>query len=274
MARKTSKTNHVLNLLAGNGENEEDSVEKKLKPPASEAKESSNVNVQVIGSQNEDETIVNTVNRMLEKELEESEEPEAQGSPKEPEEQKAPEEPKGPEEQKAPEEPKEPEEQKAPEEPKEPEEQKAPEEPKEPENQDAGKSSGRTDAPQPGAGPLEEHMGKEEKGTNETEQPIDVNDAITAGLEPDYVFINVLERLVQDKVVFYMKQFGNCMCSRCIADVIALTLTNLPPRYEVVEKRAIAPLMNFYAQHYMGQITVEITKACTTVRERPHHGRD
>ncbi|MCI8453156.1 MAG: late competence development ComFB family protein [Lachnospiraceae bacterium] len=89
----------------------------------------------------------------------------------------------------------------------------------------------------------------------------------------EFRFINVMERLVRDKVPMYMDMFGTCKCSRCMADTIAVTLTHLTPKYVVVSKNAVAPLMNYYSQHYAGQVTVEITKACTLVSERPHHGR-
>ena len=89
----------------------------------------------------------------------------------------------------------------------------------------------------------------------------------------EFQFINVMERLVRDKVPMYMDMFGTCKCSRCVADTIAVTLTHLAPKYVVVSRNAVAPLMNYYSQHYAGQVTVEITKACTLVSERPHHGR-
>lgn len=91
--------------------------------------------------------------------------------------------------------------------------------------------------------------------------------------EKDYDFVNVMEMLTKEEIMPYMKGFGNCTCSRCVADVMALALTNLPPKYVVMNKASKAPLMNFYAQRYAGQITVEITKACVRVREHPHHNR-
>lgn len=96
----------------------------------------------------------------------------------------------------------------------------------------------------------------------------------SAATENDYVFLNVMENLVNETVDKWMQQFGTCTCSRCKADVIALALTNLPAKYVVVGRNAAAPLMNFYSQQFSGAITVEVTKACTKVMERPHHNRD
>ena len=89
-----------------------------------------------------------------------------------------------------------------------------------------------------------------------------------------YVFYNIMEKIVQDKAMKYMKQFGNCTCKRCEADTIALALSMLPPKYVVVKKDSVSPLLNFYEDHYAGQIIVEITKACITVNRNPRHNRE
>lgn len=90
---------------------------------------------------------------------------------------------------------------------------------------------------------------------------------------PEYTFVNVMEYLVRDKVISYMEQFGNCTCSRCVEDTAALTLTHLPSKYVVVNKAAISPLLDYYGHKFAGQITVEITKACIKVHQNPHHDR-
>ena len=69
MAKKTNKTDHVLNLLAGSPEMEEESV----KSTKAGKKELTGANVQVIDAQEDDDLIANEVNRLLEEELEESE---------------------------------------------------------------------------------------------------------------------------------------------------------------------------------------------------------
>lgn len=88
-----------------------------------------------------------------------------------------------------------------------------------------------------------------------------------------YVFHNMMETIVRDKVPEYIEQFGVCTCKHCRADVIALALSKLPPKYVVVHESAISPLRSFYEDHYAGQIVVEITKACIAVSSHPHHSR-
>lgn len=89
--------------------------------------------------------------------------------------------------------------------------------------------------------------------------------------EPEFVRINVMERIVGDKIIYFMRQFECCTCEKCIADTIALTLNGLPPKYIVTEPAAEAPLLSFYTNHFISEITVEATKACMTVKETPRH---
>ena len=89
--------------------------------------------------------------------------------------------------------------------------------------------------------------------------------------EDDFITVNVMERLVREKVPQYISQFRVCGCRRCLADVTALALTELPAKYVVINRSAVSPLMNFYSTKYAGRITVEVTKACMAVQKNPHH---
>ncbi len=89
--------------------------------------------------------------------------------------------------------------------------------------------------------------------------------------EDDFFIVNVMERLVREKAPQYISQFHVCGCRRCLADVTALALTELPAKYVVINRSAVSPLMNFYSTKYAGRITVEVTKACMAVQKNPHH---
>jgi hypothetical protein len=253
MARKTNKTNHVLGLLAGKGE-EVSTAEDKRQAAVNEAKSdtAAGSNVQVVAKQEEDEAIADTVKHLLEEELEaedtdtvrtpeiifDEDEEEALRAAEaeareifEEEERRAAEEAKKAEEEAL----------------KAAEEEKKAEENKKAEEEALKKAE-------------EEAL----KAAEEKEKQV----------EKEYVFLNVMETLVRERVDTYMNQFATCQCSRCKADIIALALTSLPSKYVVVSRNAATPLMNFYSQRYAGVITVEITKACTKVKEHPHHGRD
>lgn len=89
--------------------------------------------------------------------------------------------------------------------------------------------------------------------------------------EPDYVMLNVMQRVVEDKIIYFMKQFEVCTCDRCIADTIALTLSGLPAKYRIVDKHAVDPLVSYYTSRLISQVTVEALKACTQVKDNPRH---
>lgn len=89
--------------------------------------------------------------------------------------------------------------------------------------------------------------------------------------EPDFVVLNLMEQIVREKIIYYMRQFEVCTCDRCVADTIALTLNGLQPKYLVTPPAAIPPLISFYTNKYISDITVEATKACQVVKEHPRH---
>ena len=263
MARKTNKTDHVLGLLAGKSD-EVSAEEAKRGVAANEVKTdaAASSNVQVVAKQEEDEAIADTVKQLLEEELE------AEDSVRIPEiifdEEEEEEALRAAEEEAR--------------EIFEEEERRAAEREAEQAERSAKEAKEAEDA---------ERIAQEEKKAAEEEalrkaeeealkaaeeEAMKVEKEKTA--EKEYVFLNVMETLVRERVDTYMDQFATCHCSRCKADIIALALTSLPSKYVVVSRNAATPLMNFYSQRYAGAITVEITKACTRVKEHPHHGRD
>lgn len=89
--------------------------------------------------------------------------------------------------------------------------------------------------------------------------------------EPDFVSVNVMERIVQDKAIYFMRQFEVCTCDRCIADTVAIALNGLPSKYMVTAPAAVEPLISYYTNKFISTITVELTKACMIVKENPRH---
>ncbi len=89
--------------------------------------------------------------------------------------------------------------------------------------------------------------------------------------EEVFSFVSVMEYLVKNQVEEYMDRFSSCKCSRCMADVTALSLTNLPPKYVVREGTDVSPLLNYYYNKYYERVMIELTKACIQVDKRPNH---
>ncbi|MCI8584796.1 MAG: late competence development ComFB family protein [Lachnospiraceae bacterium] len=92
--------------------------------------------------------------------------------------------------------------------------------------------------------------------------------------DDSFHFINVMEELImQHDLDTILRQYNVCTCTRCKADVCALTLTGLPPKYVVASDKSLSPVLNYYKNRYKISILAELSKACTVVREHPHHDR-
>ena len=81
-----------------------------------------------------------------------------------------------------------------------------------------------------------------------------------------------MEDLVDIKLNELMRSAGMCCCERCRADVKALALNNLPPRYVVSICGDV--YSHFDAMNVQTQvnITAAVASAIRIVRNSPHHG--
>ena len=86
-----------------------------------------------------------------------------------------------------------------------------------------------------------------------------------------YCYVNVIEEIVKSSVDEFLISFDVCSCPRCKADVTALALNGLPPKYIVVDKSHMSPLLNFFSVKYRSSVTAQLSKACIIVKENPHH---
>ena len=90
-------------------------------------------------------------------------------------------------------------------------------------------------------------------------------------LNPGY--INVMQVLVEEQAPRYVKMFGLCDCERCMEDVKALTLNNLPSKYVVLEPGDRIPRLTVYEGRFASEITAQMLSACKLVAAHPHHTR-
>ena len=86
-------------------------------------------------------------------------------------------------------------------------------------------------------------------------------------------YINVMQVLVEEKAPKYAQMFGLCSCERCMEDVKALTLNNLPSKYVVLEPGDRIPRLTVYEGRYASEITAQLLQACKLVMAHPHHSR-
>ena len=116
----------------------------------------------------------------------------------------------------------------------------------------------------------EPELQTEQEPELQTEQAESVSELQTEP-ESDFAAINVMEHIVRDKIIYFMRQFDVCTCDRCKADVTALTLNGLMPKYIVTMKAAVDPLLSYYTNRLISDVTVEATKSCMIVKENPRH---
>lgn len=92
-------------------------------------------------------------------------------------------------------------------------------------------------------------------------------------VEEDFTIINIMENLVEMKAPRYISMFGLCSCSRCVADVKALTLTHLQPSYIVAPRAEARGMLTVYESRYNSTIFAQLTRACKVVMDNPRHDR-
>lgn len=120
--------------------------------------------------------------------------------------------------------------------------------------------------------PEPEHTPQQETSTitEDTPQP-ELSPAPEPEPEPDFVRLNIMEEIVKDKIIYFMRQFDVCTCDRCVNDTIALVLNGVLPKYIVTTPAAVDPLLSYYTNRLISDVTVEATKACMIVKENPRH---
>ena len=86
---------------------------------------------------------------------------------------------------------------------------------------------------------------------------------------------NIMEDLVDQNMKKIVEQIPNvCYCEQCIADITAMALNNLKPRYVSSAKGGVlARVMGTTAVEQINLIR-EITSAAEKVAARPHHSLD
>jgi pyruvate/2-oxoglutarate dehydrogenase complex dihydrolipoamide acyltransferase (E2) component len=96
----------------------------------------------------------------------------------------------------------------------------------------------------------------------------------TKPVSPNTTCVNVMQVLVDENTERYMKMYGLCECPHCVADVKALALNNLPPKYVVMEAGHVVPRISVYEGRFQTAVTAQILRACQTVMDQPRHNRD
>lgn len=83
---------------------------------------------------------------------------------------------------------------------------------------------------------------------------------------------NYMENLVSYKIKEFVEK-GNCKCScaKCIADITAISLNNLSPRYTVTEKGNFYAKVDSYENQSMIDVVTAVSNAIKIVEKNPRH---
>jgi competence protein ComFB len=89
---------------------------------------------------------------------------------------------------------------------------------------------------------------------------------------PSYRVVNIMEEILTPELILdALKSNDTCTCSRCQADVKALMLTRLPPKYIVADNTTVPMLLTFYRNKFRVAVLSQSMRACMEVKEHPRH---
>ena len=242
MAKKTNKTSHVLSLITGSqppvapsGETQQEgsAAEEPVRVPSA--------NVTVVDPREEGK-LAEEIQKNLIRELEKEQTEEQAEQPREQEEQSEEQTERSEEQTEQPN-----------------EQAKQTQEQTEQPNEQAKQTQEQTEQPQTNAGtPVQKEPEQQEEQKQED--------------RPSYRVVNIMEEILTPELILdALKSNDTCTCSRCQADVKALMLTRLPPKYIVADNTAVPMLLTYYHNKFRVAVLSQSIRACMDVKERPRH---
>ena len=126
-------------------------------------------------------------------------------------------------------------------------------------NEQAEQTQEQTEQPQTNAGtPVQKEPEQQEEQKQED--------------RPSYRVVNIMEEILTPELILdALKSNDTCTCSRCQADVKALMITRLPPKYIVADNTAVPMLLTYYHNKFRVAVLSQSIRACMDVKERPRH---
>lgn len=82
---------------------------------------------------------------------------------------------------------------------------------------------------------------------------------------------NYMEDIVYSQIKEVLSDINMCACDKCVMDVAAIALNDLPPKYIVTEKGELYTKLNTLGQQFEVDVISAITKAAVLVKRRPRH---
>lgn len=82
---------------------------------------------------------------------------------------------------------------------------------------------------------------------------------------------NYMEEIVFNQIKEVLDDINVCKCEKCMLDIAAIALNDLPPKYIVTEKGELYSKINALKQQFEVDVVAAITKAAVLVKRRPRH---
>ena len=82
---------------------------------------------------------------------------------------------------------------------------------------------------------------------------------------------NYMEEIVFSLIKEVLEDINVCTCDKCILDIAAIALNDLPSRYIVSEKGELYSKINSLKQQFEVDVISAITKAAVLVKRSPRH---
>ena len=82
---------------------------------------------------------------------------------------------------------------------------------------------------------------------------------------------NLMEELVEDKLDEYISDSDVCSCELCRADIMALALNNLPPRYIVSISGDVYSRFDAVKMQFQADVIMTVLNAIEVIKKRPRH---
>ncbi len=86
-----------------------------------------------------------------------------------------------------------------------------------------------------------------------------------------YTIKNCMENVVTYTADNMLKQLDICKCEKCRADIIAIALNNLPPKYVVTEMGQLYAKVKELEQQFAVDVQSAVIKAALIVKDNPQH---
>lgn len=82
---------------------------------------------------------------------------------------------------------------------------------------------------------------------------------------------NYMEEIVYNLMKEVLSDIKVCACEKCLMDIAAIALNDLPPKYIVTERGELYSKINALRQQFEVDVISAITKAAVIVKRNPRH---